>query len=299
MHILDEELYQAGMAIAACPTAPGHETHVQACLRQRLADLPHLSTRLDEFGNLHALYEHESDGREPIRLVAHLDHPAFVVDRRGEPELHFAGGVDENYFAGKAIVFYHGSDPVPLGRAVITGTDFSGERKRVLIDSPIPAPATFAMWNLPPATCTKELFISPACDDLAQVATVLALLGRLALSEARAHVHALFTRAEEIGFAGAIAALKCREPLTSMVTLSLETSKARGFAEVGAGPIVRVGDRASIFHPYVTQWLETSFRELQIVRPETTYQRLLMGGGPARRPSFFGLACPPVLCAWR
>jgi len=32
MHILDEELYQALMAIAACPTAPCHEAHVRACL---------------------------------------------------------------------------------------------------------------------------------------------------------------------------------------------------------------------------------------------------------------------------
>ena len=81
MHILDEELYQAGMAIAACPTAPCHEGHVRACLLERLRDLPHVTTRLDEFGNLHAAYDHKSADREPFRVVAHMDHPAFVVAR--------------------------------------------------------------------------------------------------------------------------------------------------------------------------------------------------------------------------
>ncbi len=98
MHILDEELYQAGMAVAACPTAPCHEGHVRACLEERLAGLPHVTVRRDEFGNLHAAYDHDSAGREPFRLVAHMDHPGFVVK---EGELHFAGGVEEKYFAGE------------------------------------------------------------------------------------------------------------------------------------------------------------------------------------------------------
>src|SRR5450432_3491276 len=120
MHILDEELYQAGMAIAACQTAPCHEGHVRACLLEKLAGLPHLTTRLDEFGNLHAHYEHQSSGREPFRVVAHMDHPAFVVDRTsGTPEIHFAGGLDERYFAGKKLVFYHEGSRKSLGRAVI------------------------------------------------------------------------------------------------------------------------------------------------------------------------------------
>jgi len=288
-HILDEELYQAGMAIAACPTAPCHEQHVRACLMERLAGLPHVTTHLDEFGNLHARYEHDAAGREPFRLVAHMDHPAFVVQGA---ELHFAGGV-----TGKKIVFYNGQDRQPRGRAKISGIAFSSETKLVHIDSPIPSGATFAMWDLPPARCTKKLFISPACDDLAQVSLVLALLRRLALGGARACVHALFTRAEEIGFAGSFAALKTKKPLSSMVTLSLETSQARGFARVEAGPIVRVGDRLSTFDSRTTHWLETAFRDLQAARPGTIYQRLLMGGGTCEASVFWRAGLPTgALC---
>jgi putative aminopeptidase FrvX len=297
-HILDEELYQALMAIAACPTAPFHEAHVRACLLERLNGLPHVTTRVDEFGNLHASYEHDAGNREPFRLVAHMDHPGFVVHRQeGSEELHFAGGVEEKYFAGKGIVCYHEETSQPLGRAVIEGASFSDDVKRVTLDRAIPAGATFAMWDLPKARCTKRLFLSPACDDLAQVSTVLALLRRLALSGARAGVHALFTRAEEVGFAGALAALKSKTPLAPMPTLSLEASQARGFARVDGGPIVRVGDRLSIFDSRITHWLETAFRDLQAARPGTSHQRLLMGGGTCEASVFHRAGLPTgALC---
>src|ERR1700677_4123282 len=145
-HILDEELYQAGMAIAAGPTAPCHEGHVRACLLERLRDLPHVTTRLDEFGNLHAIYEHKAGDREPVQVVAHMDHPAFVVVREDDhaaTQLHFAGGVDEKYFAGKGIVFHNELTREPLGRAVVTSTAFKDETKRVKIKGKIPAEATF------------------------------------------------------------------------------------------------------------------------------------------------------------
>jgi endoglucanase len=153
------------------------------------------------------------------------------------------------------------------------------------------------MWDLPRARCTKQLFISPACDDLAQVSTVLALLRRLALGGARGSVHALFTRAEEIGFAGAFASLRDTRSLASMPTLSLETSQARGFARVGAGPIVRVGDRLSIFDSAITHWLETAFRDLQAARPGFISQRLLMGGGTCEASVFRRAGLPTgALC---
>jgi endoglucanase len=298
MHILDEELYQAGMAVAACPTAPCHEDHVRACLLERLRDLPHVTTRVDEFGNLHASYEYEAAEREPFRVVAHMDHPGFVIDRaNGTEEVRFAGGVEERYFMGKKIVFYHEKSLKPLGWARIKKTLFSEEAKRVKLDRAIPKEATFAGWDLPQAHCTKKLFISPACDDLAQVSTVLALLRRLALSKSKANVQALFTRAEEIGFAGALAALKARRKLSLIPTLSLETSQARGFARVDAGPIVRVGDRLSIFNSHVTYWLETAFRDLEKNRPGTIYQRLLMGGGTCEASVFLRARFPTgALC---
>jgi endoglucanase len=297
-HILDEELYQAGMALAACPTAACHEGHVYRCLLERLKDLPHVTTRFDEFGNLFATYRHDPKGREAFRLVAHTDHPAFVVHRHGgKTELHFAGGVEEDRFAGKKIVFHDEETTKRLGRATITGTAFSDEVKRVKIDGPIPANATFAAWDLPKARCTKRLFFSPACDDLVEVAVMLALIRRLALSGAKAHVEAMFTRAEEVGFWGALAAMKSKTPLAPMTTISLETSKAAGFAKVEGGPILRVGDRLSVFNSQITHWLDTAFRDRQAKVGSAPYQRLLMAGGACEASVFHRAGLPTgALC---
>jgi putative aminopeptidase FrvX len=297
-HILDEKLYQALIAIAACPTAACHESHVRACLLERLAGLPHITTRLDEFGNLHASYEHNAKRRQPFRVVAHMDHPAFVVHRQdGVEQLHFAGGVDEKYFPGKGIVFHHAATTKPLGRATIERIAFVDTAKRVLIDRPIPADATFANWDLPKARCTKRLFLSPACDDLAQVSAVLAVFQRLAQKDHPASFHALFTRAEEIGFAGTLAALKSKTALAPMPIVSLEASNARGFARVDAGPIVRVGDRLSVFDSRITHWLETAFRDLSAAHAGTSYQRLLMAGGACEASVFHRAGIPTgALC---
>jgi hypothetical protein len=60
LHILDETLYQAGMALAACPTAPGCEDFVRTELIASLRGLPHVTTRCDEFGNLIARYQYKA-----------------------------------------------------------------------------------------------------------------------------------------------------------------------------------------------------------------------------------------------
>ena len=293
MHLLEERLYQAGMGLAACPTAPGCEDFVRTYLETALRGLPRVRVRRDDFGNLIAQYRHQAHGREPIRLVAHMDHPAFVVQGR---ELYFRGGVEERYFLGEKVIF-HGTTERNLGDAVIVGTAFSPETKRVRLSESIPAGATFAVWDLPAPRCTKRLFVSPACDDLAQVATVLALLQRLAHEGAPASVEALFTRAEEVGFYGTLAALKGRPRLEPMTTLSLETSSARGYARLDDGPIVRVGDRLSIFDSRVTHWLETAFHDLQGKQPRTAWQRLLMGAGACEATVFHRAGFPTgALC---
>ena len=296
MHILDEELYLAGTGIAACPTAPYHEDHVRACLVERLKGLDGITIRQDEFGNLHAQYEFEGDQRAPFRLVAHMDHPGFTVDRE-HGLLEFGGGVEEGYFVGKRISYFGEDHLESLGTARIVATKFLAEKKLVRVDEVFPSGATFAMWDLPPARCTKTRFVSRACDDLVQVATVLALLRRLSAAKARANVHALFTRAEEVGFAGTLAALKGKQPLEAIPTLSLETSQAKGFARVDGGPVVRVGDRLSIFDSKVTHWLETAFRDLKKIKASTLHQRLLMGGGTCEASAFQRAGLPTgALC---
>jgi endoglucanase len=100
--------------------------------------------------------------------------------------------------------------------------------------------------------------------------------------EATAAVYGLFTRAEEVGFVGAIALAKARVLQESVVIVSLETSSERGGAcRMGDGVIVRVGDRTSIFDSTATSWLSHWARESQI-----PFQRCLMSGGTCEATAY-------------
>src|SRR5690606_36956692 len=65
-------------------------------------------------------------------------------------------------------------------------------------------------------------------------------------------VRLLFTRAEEIGFVGAIAACKHNTIPAGARLIALENSRAFPDSPIGGGPIVRVGDRISVFTPVLT-----------------------------------------------
>ncbi len=54
-------------------------------------------------------------------------------------------------------------------------------------------------------------------------------------------VFGLFTRAEEVGFVGAVHLAKAWPLPEGVRFVSLETSAPRGGAELGKGPVVRVG----------------------------------------------------------
>lgn len=116
-----------------------------------------------------------------------------------------------------------------------------------------------------------------ACDDLAGVAAVLAALD--ALRDAPVRVHGLFTRAEEGGFHGAIAAAHAGTIPRDVVILAVETSAWKGTrARMGRGAVVRVGDKVAIFDPHVHQWLWGVARDLAAKGP-WKYQRDLLDGG--------------------
>jgi putative aminopeptidase FrvX len=177
-----------------------------------------------------------------LAFAAHMDHPGYVGDR-------FLGGVPEVYRAHK-----------PATR------DFGG----------------FAMWDLPAFELREGRIFSRACDDLIGCAAIVSMFHELERLEATAAVYGLFTRAEEVGFVGAIAMAKARVLPESVVIVSLETSSERGGAcRMGDGVIVRVGDRTSIFDSAATSALSHWARESQI-----PFQRCLMSGGTCEATAY-------------
>ncbi|MEM9252277.1 MAG: hypothetical protein AAGB29_07995, partial [Planctomycetota bacterium] len=111
------------------------------------------------------------------------------------------------------------------------------------------------------------------------------------------NVAVLLTRLEEIGFIGAIAACKSRLIPKGSPLVALENSKASTDAPLGAGPIVRVGDRTSIFPPTLTDAADRAARELAKEDERFTYQRKLMSGGTCEATAFNALGFPATcLC---
>jgi endoglucanase len=195
----------------------------------------------DRFGNLIALYR-RGKGRPRFAFAAHMDHPGHVGRE-------FLGGVPEAYRRRK-----------PPTRK------FGG----------------FRMWDLPECDVRGGRIHSRACDDLIGCACIVAMMHELERTGAQCAAWGLFTRAEEVGFIGAIELAKSgRLPRTATV-VSLETSSVKGGpVKFGAGPIIRVGDRTSIFDSGATALLQDVAK-----RSEIPHQRALMQGGTCEATAY-------------
>jgi putative aminopeptidase FrvX len=225
-----------------CPTAPTFEDRVRAEIKELLADLEQVSVAEDRFGNLIAFYR-GSDEPARFAFAAHMDHPGWRLG----PDKEFLGSVPGRF----------------LGTA------------------PIREFGAFGMWDLPAFVLDGDRIHSRACDDLIGCAVIIAMLRDLAAASASCSVYALFTRAEEVGFIGAIQFAKSRKLPLDVTVISVETSAERPPARIGDGPIIRVGDRTSVFDPVTTEWFVRIAESRN--RP---YQRCLMAGGTCEGTAF-------------
>ncbi|HET6410378.1 MAG TPA: M20/M25/M40 family metallo-hydrolase [Chthoniobacteraceae bacterium] len=247
-------LLSVARSILAQPTAPFHEDAVRGEILQLLAQIPHVTTRLDSFGNVIARFQ-RGQRRPRFALAAHMDHPAYVGSE-------FLGGVPESY-----------RDTTPPTR------DFGA----------------FSMWDLPAYDIRDGRIYSRACDDLIGCAVIVAAFLELGRSGAEASVYALFTRAEEVGFVGAIHLAKSGEIPHDITVLSLECSSEKGGScKMGEGAILRVGDRTSIFDSDVMGGLSEMAK-----RAEIQVQRCLMSGGTCEATAYqlYGYRCGALCVA--
>lgn len=289
------------------PTAAGHEQRVIAWIKRWVSERPALVLTEDGSGNLHvSRWDQTPTSGPPIYFTAHMDHPAFTVERIQDPgviTLGFRGGVMDDYFLD-ARVTIHTEDAGPVG-ALLTGraesiTPFPAYRAE--LDSPVGGVRVgdVATWELPEACFNHGNIYTHACDDLAALAGALAaydvLLSTLPTPEQ--DVRLLFTRAEEIGFIGAIGACRDGTIEKGSRVLALENSRAFDDSPIGAGPIVRVGDRLSIFSPTLTGAVARRAEEVAggaatptatqklAAAPAWKWQRKLMAGGACEATVF-------------
>ncbi|HXA08673.1 MAG TPA: hypothetical protein VNW28_01745 [Chthoniobacterales bacterium] len=240
----EKEMLAVVAALARQPTAPFREEAVRAEIEMQLRRCPYVDFERDAFGNVIAHYRR---GRRKAEwaFAAHMDHPGWV--RGQNNEMVFLGSVPERFRR----------DPK---------TKSFGD---------------FAMWDLAPFEIHARQIHSRACDDLLGCAEIICLFRQLEELGAPAHCVGLFTRAEEVGFVGAIKLAQSDILPRSLTIVSLETSTPRGTAEIGKGPIVRVGDKVSSFDGPATARLLSAAQEEKI-----PVQRCLLDGGTCEATAY-------------
>src|SRR5262245_32899099 len=291
--------------VTQIPTAAGREQRVIRWIERWAGERSDVALTRDAAGNLTLSLKGGAPAARPLYFTAHLDHPAFVVERIVAPsvvEFSFRGGVMDDYFRDGRVVVWNQRDAAI--RATLSGVEQEGRPfKRYLAElengsADGLAVGDVAVWDLPRAEVIEGQMHTLACDDLAAVAAALAAFDVLRDEETKQDVRLLFTRAEEIGFIGAIAA--CREgtmPKGSRV-IALENSRSFAESPIGAGPIVRVGDRISVFSPTLTDAIAKRAEEIAggpasvmasqklSELPKWKWQRKLMAGGACEASVF-------------
>jgi endoglucanase len=291
------------------PTAPYREGEVIAWVREFAARCPGIALRTDAHGNLELRRRGVRATAAPLVLGAHMDHPGFRALRSTRApggfrvDALFLGGVRPEYFAGAKARFHTGGDGVAARVDSARPDRKTGElRVRLTARAPVPAGA-FGTWDLPGFRRSRrdpDLLETRAADDLAGVAAILAVLELADRIDPkrRVDVRGLLTRGEEVGFVGAIAAARSGTLPQGARIVAIEASRALPNAPQGAGPILRVGDRTSVFDDGLTRWLGRVAAELAGPKGDRfAWQRKLMDGGTCESTAYqlYGYRCA-ALC---
>lgn len=284
-----EKLFQR---IFSQPTAPFREGFVRAEIIRILSEkrVPYF---VDDGGNLIAGVRSFAElGRGfRIALMAHMDHPGFHLGRKLAPrtyECRWYGGAPWKGMSGKAVRLY---DPkrysqsvrgliLPLKKGINRqddGTPFKVRFRREIDDF---SPQSFGGFDFPAFRKVRrgkiDLLHTRAADDLAGcVLSLGALLDERALTK-RPRLVSIFTRAEEVGFVGCTHLLNSGKLPQGLWVISLEASKELPGAKAGLGPVLRIGDRATLFDSEFSALL---WQAAQSLGPKFKYQRRLMDGG--------------------
>lgn len=292
------------------PTAPFRESWPKrACLT--FCKEARLPVYEDKTGNLWVNARNERQARAAsLVFVAHLDHPGVVVTRfeqkRGKIFAHgvwLGGGpMDIRNFDVK--VFSDVNALTVLDGVVRKQSKGPRGPKDVVIEIKPSALARAActakglqalgpwgacLWYQKHGVARgvvkrNGMWVTKAADDLVGACSLIEGLSRAGRPKG---VVALLTRAEESGFHGTIEVLR-KKVLNPNHTLmiSIETSSQLPGAELGKGPVVRLGDRATVFTPSFVYWVQQQAAALAARDKTFKYQRRVMDGGTCEATAF-------------
>ena len=261
--------------VLSIPTAPYCEHEVGAYIK-RFAARRKLRIREDRYGNI--IVHCRKGSTRPIAITAHMDHPGFsVLTSNGrDVSAQWNGGRDPIHFPGSKVVVRAGKELIP-GRITteLDKSQFGIKASRPLPDG-IPA---FGHFDLVPCEFRGDLIYTKAADNLINCAVLLAVLDQLTRKKVDADFRAVFTRAEEVGLAGATGLVRSKALPKTVPIVVLEASKELPGAKMGSGPVIRVGDIVSVFDARLDYGIHQLARELVQVDRTFAFQRQLMSGG--------------------
>lgn len=276
-------------ALLSTPTAPYFEDGMLAVVRALASEIPGVALRSDEHGNLIAT--RGDTKKRTLAFSAHLDHPGFHPFLRAgrAPGATLHGGVPTANLPSAALRFHDARSLRSVATASIASAAH-GDDGLVYVEledvrGAITA-GSFGVFDLPDGVVRGSRLHSRVCDDLLGAAAILVALAILAREGHPRPLAGVFTRAEETGFIGCIGLLGSGALPKDVAVIGLECSPRRATAKVGLGPVVRVGDRMSVFDPELTHLLQDSAVKVKARAPAFVGQRALMDGGSCESTAY-------------
>lgn len=275
MHELNESRL---FNLLSIPTAPFREENVKRHIKRVLTDgrVPFFE---DKTGNILLGARSKSDywsllkskDPEPLRVfIAHLDHPGVQgLEWLSENELsvEWLGGSPTEHLEGAQISLFNSlghefkgtltrPEMASHGRALAKGV--------VRVGPDFPKKTKAQEWAgylsfRAPIWEENGILYSKCCDDLIGIYAIIELaLQQKWDGKKRPPFVALLSRAEEVGFIGAIGHFEegyLKPGKRPRFVVSLETSRTLPGADLGKGPILRLGDRMNVFDSGLTKWM--------------------------------------------
>jgi endoglucanase len=260
---------------------------------------------------------------EPLRVfIAHMDHPGFHGAEWLSPtrlSVKWHGGSPTKFLEGAPVWLadeegwvaeghLREAKMIPSGRAIESGVvevplaDRRDDRRIADLD----ARSLFGGFRFRAAQWEEgRLLYTKAADDLVGSYAIASLAIELAGAKRtrspgkargrslRTPFLGLLTRAEEVGFIGAIGHFELgwlQMAKRPVLCVSLETSRALPGAEIGKGPVVRLGDKFTVFDAGA---LRVFTRLAQEVLPER-HQKQVMDGGTCEGTTAMAYGFPTV-----
>jgi endoglucanase len=283
--------------ILSQPSAPFREELVANTIDKILTDaeIPHFR---DPIGNIIVgaeskaayLEKLKEETQEPLRIfIAHMDHPGFHGTHwknDHQLEIKWHGGSPKQFLEGAKvwIADEHGwhtegtlTEVQASDRAIETATVELPAQE----ENRPKAASLFGGFRFRAPTWEENgLLYTKAADDSIGVFTIISLALDMAerIKRGKAPFLGLITRAEEVGFIGAIGHFELgwlNDRTRPIICVSLECSRTLPGAEIGKGPVVRLGDRFTIFSPGPTHVLCTLAAE---TLPDRHQKRIMDGG---------------------